>query len=151
MFSILELDSFLKRNNCVYEIIVHGKPIISTEDAAKYFDISKAAPTYIMDTVQGFNAFIMSAKRGRIDFKAIKQELGLAKLKMAGKEMIKKITGYEIGAIPLIGHDLPCVFDDFLLENDYIYGGTGDEKHTLKIVPDDILRLNNVIKHIGVY
>lgn len=57
-------------------------------------------------------------------------------------------TGYQAGAVPLIGHNLPCVLDNDLLENDFIYGGSGDEHHTLKIAPGDVLRLNNVIHFI---
>ena len=145
MFSIVELKSFLQNSNCDFEILAHDTPIVSTQDAAKYFDMEKAAPTFIMDTEQGFVAFILSSKRGRIDFKAMSQDLGFSKLKMADRAKIKEITGYETGAVPLIGHNLPCVFDDYLLENDYIYGGSGDELHTLKIAPRDVIRLNNVI------
>ncbi len=148
MFSIIELKKFLENNNSDFEILAHEMPIISTQDAAKYFDIDKAAPTFIMETEQGLVAFILSSKRGKIDFKAMKQRLGFVKLKMADSEKVQKMTGYEIGAIPLIGHNLPCVFDDRLLDHDFIYGGSGDKLHTLKIVPGDVIRLNNVIKHI---
>jgi len=30
----------------------------------------------------------------------------------------------------------------------YVYGGTGDVLHTLKINPADVVRLNNVVKHL---
>ena len=150
MFSMIELRDFLEKNNSDFEILAHDTPIVSTQDAAKYFDVQKAAPTFIMDTEQGLVAFIISSKRGKIDFKAMMQYLGFSKLKMADKEKVQKMIEYEIGAIPLIGHNLPCVFDDCLLDYDYIYGGTGDELHTLKIIPDDVIRLNNVIKHITI-
>jgi prolyl-tRNA editing enzyme YbaK/EbsC (Cys-tRNA(Pro) deacylase) len=78
----------------------------------------------------------------------MRQKLGFSKLKMADREKVQKITGYSAGAIPLIGHKLPCVFDDCLLDYDYIYGGSGDELQTLKITPNDVMCLNNVIKHI---
>jgi len=148
MFTINELSAFLERNNCDFEILAHEKPIVSTQDAARYFDMEKAAPTFIMETEQGLVAFIVSSKRGRMDFKAIKRALGFSKLKMADSGKMLEMTGYETGAIPLIGHHLPCVFDDWLLAFDYIYGGTGDALHTLKIKPADIVRLNNVVKHI---
>jgi len=148
MFSMIELRDFLENNNSDFEILAHSTPIISTQEAAKYFDIEKAAPTFIMETDQGLVALIVSSNRGKIDFKAIKQNLGFSKLKMADREKVQKMTGYEIGVIPLIGHNLPCVFDDCLLNYDYIYGGSGDELHTLKITPNDVIRLNNVIKHI---
>ena len=150
MFSITELENYLKDNNSDYEILEHESPILSTQDAAKYFDIKKAAPTFIVDTEQGLVALIISSRRGKIDFKTMRQSLGFSKLKMADKEKVEKEIGYQTGTVPLIGHNLPCIFDNSLLENDYVFGGSGDVRHTLKIVPNDILRLNNVIKHIGV-
>jgi prolyl-tRNA editing enzyme YbaK/EbsC (Cys-tRNA(Pro) deacylase) len=144
-----ELRNFLENNNSNFEILAHNTPIISTQDAAKYFDIDKAAPTFIMDTEQGLVAFIISSKRGKVDFKAMKQSLGFSKLKMADRRKVQKMTGYATGTIPLIGHNLPCVFDDCLLDFDYIYGGSGNELHTLKIVPNDVIRLNNIIKQIN--
>lgn len=148
MLNLNELIIFLKSNDSSFEIIRHDNPIISTQDAAKYFDIEKAVPTFIMDTDIGLLALILSSKRGRIDFKVLKQELGFLKFKMADKVKIQKEIGYQIGAIPLVGHNLPCIFDESILEYDYIFGGSGDELHTLKIVPSDVLRLNNVIKRI---
>ena len=150
MFSITELKNYLNDNNSDYEILEHESPILSTQDAAKYFDINKAAPTFIVDTEHGLVALIISSRRGKIDFKTMRQTLGFSRFKMADKEKVEKEIGYQTGTVPLIGHNLPCIFDNSLLENDYIYGGSGDVRHTLKIVPNDILRLNNIIKHIGV-
>jgi len=148
MFSIIELENFLKDNNSDFEILAHDTPIISTQDAVKYFDIDKTAPTFVMDTDQGYVAFIVSSKRGKLDLKSMKQKLQFSKLKMADREKVQSEIGYAVGAIPLIGHDLPCVFDDCLFDNEYIYGGSGDELHTLKIAPKDVIRLNNVVKHM---
>ena len=148
MYSMIDLRNFLENNNSDFEILAHNTPIISTQDAAKYFDIEKAAPTFIMETDLGLVAFIISSKRGKINFKEMKEKLGFSELKMADREKVQKITGYSTGAIPLIGHKLPCVFDDCLLDYDYIYGGSGDELQTLKITPNDVMYLNNVIKHI---
>ena len=75
----------------------------------------------------------------------MKDSLGFSKFKLADKKKIQKATGYEPGMIPLVGLELDCIFDDFLLMWDYIYGGTGNELITLKIAPADIKRLNKVI------
>ena len=148
MLSINELENHLRNNNSVFEIIAHNTPILSTSDAAKYFDIKKTAPTFVMDTEQGLIALIVSSKRGKMDFKTMGQDLGFTKFKLANKEKTEKMIGYQAGTIPLVGHNLPCVFDKILLKHDYVYGGSGDELHTLKIAPCDIVRLNNVIKYI---
>ena len=88
-------------------------------------------------------ALIISSQYGKLDFKKLKAELSLSKLKFADKDIVKEATGYTVGSIPLIGHNLSCVMDRTLLQFDYIYGGTGDEYHTLKIAPLDVFRLSN--------
>jgi len=149
LLSINDLEVLLNNNHCDYRLLSHDTPIISTQDAAKYFDINKAAPTFIIDTEKGLISLIISSKQGRIDFKAIKNEFGFSKFRMADKEKVMELTGYQVGTIPLVGHNLPTIFDDWLLEHDYIYGGTGSELHTLMIAPSDIIRINNVVQHIN--
>ncbi len=148
MLSLLELQDFLENNAADFEMILHDKPIISTQDAAQYFDLEKASPVFIMETEQGFLAYIASVNNKKIDFKEIGKSLGYSKFRLAKAEQIQKITGYAIGSIPLIGHNLPCVFDKKLLEHDYIYGGSGDLYHTLKITPSDTIRLNNTLHFV---
>ncbi|WP_019911286.1 aminoacyl-tRNA deacylase [Paenibacillus sp. HW567] len=148
MLTLPELAAFLDEKNSDYELIAHEAPIRSTRDAEQYFDLAKAAPTLIIQTEHGLVAFIASSQRGRVDLKALKQELGYVTLKMAEPSKVLEATGYHIGAIPLIGHGLPCLFDNRLLSLDYIYGGTGDELHTLKIAPADVIRLNRVLAFV---
>ena len=50
-----------------------------------------------------------------------------------------------IHIFPLIGHGLPCIFDEKLLEFDSIFGGTGNEWVTLKISSKDVRRLNHIV------
>lgn len=139
------LEKYLVDNKVHYELIKHEEPIISIQDAVKCFDIKKAAPTLILQTENGLVACILSSGHGRIDLKSLKQDLRLEQIELAQKDVILKETGYHIGAIPLIGHMLPCIFDRKLLAFDYICGGTGDELFTIKISPSDVMRLNNII------
>jgi prolyl-tRNA editing enzyme YbaK/EbsC (Cys-tRNA(Pro) deacylase) len=148
MFTLQELEACLKENGSDFEIIAHPTPILSTQDAKEYFDIGKAAPTLILQSNLGLIALIVSARRGRLDLTSLKQTFGYTKLKMADKKEVLDRTGYHPGAIPLIGHGLPCIFDKSLLALDYIYGGSGEELHTLKIAPADAVRLNNVISFL---
>ena len=140
MLSIQELDNYLKSSGADYEILEHDKPILTTQDAKQYFDTDRAAPVLVVQTERGLMILIVSARRGRLDFK----ELGFAKMKLADGKKAEKAAGYPAGAMPLIGISLPCIFDTGLLELNYIYGGSGDELHTLKIAPEDVERLNQV-------
>jgi len=148
MFTLSELAAFLADNDCDFEIIAHSSPIISTKDAVKYFDLDKAAPTYILKTEKGLIALVVSSGRGRLDFSAMKEKWGFSKMKLADLAEVRENTGYHVGAIPLIGHNLPLIFDKKLLDFDYVYGGSGDALHTLKIAPRDIVRFNRTVTFI---
>ncbi len=142
MLSLTELSDLLSKESADFEIISHDTPILKTEDAAMYFDISKAAPVFIIQTENGLYALIVSSAYRRINLKELGQKLNFSKFKFAGKNVILETTGYETGSIPLVGHNLPTIFDKSLLKFDFVYGGTGDKLHTLKINPYNIVDLN---------
>lgn len=143
------LDRYLREQRADYELIRQDSPILATQDAARYFDLQYAAPALVLQTETGLMSLIVSAQRGRVDLEALKAQLGLSKLKLADRKKAEKATGYPTGAIPLVGSDLPCIFDTRLLDFVYIYGGSGDPLHTLKISPRDVERLNAVVFRLG--
>lgn len=145
MFTILELEQYLNREGADFEIIRQQAPIVSVQDAGRYFDTALAAPALVVQTEKGLMLLITGAKRGRLDFKKLCEAFGLSKMKLADRKKIERETGYRAGAIPLVGVKLPCIFDESLLENKYIFGGSGDELCTLKISPEDVKRLNEIV------
>lgn len=142
MPTLQELATYLKNNKACFEIIEQSAPIISTQDARPYFDITFAAPVLVVEADQEMTALITSARRGKVDFKELGTKFGFTRLKLADKKKIESISGYKIGTLPLVGLELPCIFDNSLLKFEYIYGGSGNELHTLKIDPRDVKRLN---------
>ena len=145
MYTIDELEAFLRRENAEFALIKQDRPILSASDAEGCYDVRKAAPALILQSERGLVACIFSSGRGRLNLEQVKAVCGFSKLRLADRKKVPKQTGYEVGAVPLIGHGLPCIFDDGLLQYDYIYGGTGDPLTTLKIKPADVKRLNQVI------
>ena len=142
--TIDEMKALLDAAGCSYEIITQDKPILSALDAEGYYPVEKAAPTFVLQTENGLLGCITSMQNGRLDFEALKAQFGFAKLKMADRKKVEKQTGYATGSIPLVGLGLPCLFDQKLLGHDFVYGGTGDELVTLKIAPQDLLRVNEI-------
>lgn len=143
--NISELEKLLVENNADFQLLKQDKPILSASDAAEYYPPEKAAPTFVLQTEDGLIGCITSINSGRLDFEFLKGKFNFVKLKMADKKKISRDTGYEIGAIPLIGLGIPYIIDNTLLKYDYIYGGSGDELITLKIRPQDVMKLNKVI------
>ena len=142
--TICEIKEVLDKANCRYEIIEQDKPILSVLDAEGYYPVEKAAPTYVLQTENGLIGCIASMQNGRLDFEKLKTKLGFEKLKMADRKKVEKQTGYLTGSIPLVGLGIPCVFDKKLLRHDFIFGGTGNELLTLKINPNDLIKVNEI-------
>jgi len=140
-----ELRERLVNQNADFEIIQHDIPIKSKKDALGYFKIEETVPTLIIQTEIGFYALIISGERDKIDFDMIKKLLGCEKIGMADKKELVEKFKLEPGQIPLIGHEFPCIIDNRILKNRFVYGGTGDWYYTLKIKPDDLIKANNVV------
>lgn len=147
MQSLLEtLRSMLEQQKADFEILSHHRPLLSRGDAARVFDLVKAAPVFILEADGELTAFLASAARGRIDLKALRQDVGYASLRPVPEADLLVRTGCAPGRVPLVGHGLPVIFDEVLLRHDYVYGKTSDVLHTLKIRPLDLMRVCNVVK-----
>lgn len=141
------LQGILERYEFKYEIIQHEKPIFSKEDGSKYFgiEIGQTAPSLILKTDKGYFVLIVSGNRNKLDFDKIADILGCSKVKLASPKEVRKVTGFEVGSVCMVGLDLPCVLDIRLFEYDFVYGGTGKSTFTLKIEPQALNELNQVI------
>ncbi|WP_082903289.1 aminoacyl-tRNA deacylase [Christensenella timonensis] len=145
MFSLEQLTEFLTMNKADFEIIAHDEPILTVEDSGKYFPLEECAPVFVVQADQSLAALIMNAQRGKVNLKSLAAEHGFHTLQLANPKVVAQATGYKTGNLPLIGHNLPCLFDKSLTIHDYIYGGTGDPLQTLKIKPEDVIRLNRML------
>ncbi|WP_445491386.1 aminoacyl-tRNA deacylase [Niallia sp. 03133] len=141
------LLSILSKNSYRYEIIHHQKPIHSAQEGSNILGIAIAqtAPSLILKTDIGFVYLIASGTRKKISFENIAELLNCRKVKLASSSEVKKITGFNVGSVPIIGVDLPCIIDKKLFPYDFIYGGTGKSTSTLKIEPQALKEMNNVI------
>lgn len=142
-----DLQEFLERCEYNYEIIHHEKPMLTRQDGSEYFgiELGQTAPSLILKTDKGFFALIASGIRNKLDFKKIADILGCKKAKLASPKEVQMITGFKVGSVPIVGLDLPCVLDNRLFDYDFVYGGTGLPTFTLKIEPQALNQLNQVV------
>lgn len=143
--NICEIQQILDLHKCCYELIAQDKPILSAAYAKQYYPIEKAAPMLVLQSEKGLLGCIVSFQHGKLNFDELKRQFGFIQLKLADRKVIKEETGYDIGTIPLAGLGLACIFDKKLLKHDFVFGGTGNERLTLKIKPADLLRVNVII------
>ncbi len=148
MMDLRQLEAFLQENKVVYEIQEHAEGIGGAKDAARYFDPELCAAVYVIETERGLAAMVVNAQRDSMDIDALNYTLGYEVTGKADPRIVKQATGYEVGFLPLVGHHLPILFDKGLTIHDYIYGCTGDNAHTIKIRPEDVIRLNSMLAFV---
>ncbi|PLR75690.1 hypothetical protein CU633_19875 [Bacillus sp. V3-13] len=141
-----KLQAILKQSRFISEIIKHEKPLLTAEEGSEFFriEVGQTAPSLILKTDKGFFALVVSGSRGKVNFENIAGILGCNKVKLASPKEVQKVTGFEVGSVPMVGLDLPFVIDKRLFHYDFIYGGTGQPAFTLKIEPQALNELNQV-------
>lgn len=143
----MNLAEILKDTQYGYEIIQHEKPILTREEGSDFLgiEVGQTAPTLILKTDQGFLGAIISGSREKINFDKLADLLNYSKVELASPKEVRKTTGFDVGSVALIGFGLPCVADRRLFGYDFIYGGTGQSTSTLKIEPQALTELNQVL------
>ncbi|MCL5063491.1 MAG: hypothetical protein M1600_00150 [Firmicutes bacterium] len=145
-----KLRTVLEQSGVQFEIIHHEKTIRTAQEGADYLEIAigQTAPVLILKSENGYVSLIKSGDRGRVDLQEIGGILGCDQLKPVTPTEVWQITGYRIGAVPLMGLPFPCILDRGLFRYPFIYGGTGQPESTLKITPDALEMLNLVVGFI---
>ncbi|CAH2214880.1 aminoacyl-tRNA deacylase [Tepidibacter aestuarii] len=141
------IKNLLKEHGFAFELINNDKPIYTAKEGADYFkiNIGQTAATLIIYTDIGFYALVVSGERGGVNFKEVKHILNCKDVRLATKDEVKEVTGFSIGRIPLFGISLPYIIDTKFFRFSYIYGGTGELNVTLKVTPDALTKLNQVV------
>ncbi|MED0677150.1 aminoacyl-tRNA deacylase [Aneurinibacillus thermoaerophilus] len=144
------LKTILQENGVQFEIIHHENPIHTAQEGADYFriEIGQTAPTLVLKSEKGYFAMIISGDRGHVNLEKVSEILECNQLKLAHPKEVQQITGYTVGSLPLVGLSLPCIVDSKLFRYPFIYGGTGEPHSTLKISPNALEKLNQVIAFI---
>lgn len=141
------LITFLQENEVQFEIMYRENPIRTAQEGAAYFgiEIGQTAPTLILKSEKGYFAMIISGGRRRVNLEKVSEILGCNQLKLAKPKEVQQITGYTVGSVPLVGLSMPCILDRNIFRYPFIYGGTGEPTSTLKITPNALEKLNQVV------
>lgn len=99
----------------------------------------------VVDTEDGLIALVVSDRRKILDWETLREQLGYERLELADAEEVFFKTGFPLENFPFIGHDLPCILENCLLEKKFICGSAGEAGYFLKIASADISQLNHII------
>lgn len=140
------ITNYLKEHNVRAEIIKLETQFPTLKHIARYFNITEKQ-IFLNQLLQGENKRLLMCiyqAKYLLDFKKIEDISGIKRLRFADREIVQKTTGYEVGAIPIIGYisDFPIYIDKKLLEVEYGYGAAGEQTELMKVFPEDVVKCN---------
>ncbi len=69
--------------------------------------------------------------------------VGKKQVRLADAETVLRVTGYAVGGVPPFGHVLtvPVLLDERIGGWDVVYGGGGDDRTLLRVIPAELARV----------
>ena len=116
----------------VGEVVKLEVPVRTVREAARAVGVGedKIIKTIVVNCGGEFRAYILRGTK-RLDVKS----LGC---RLAAPEEVLSVTGYPVGGVPPV-LNIPVFIDEELLNEDYVYGGGGDDHSLLKFRPRDLV------------
>ena len=138
-----KLKNMLDENQITYELSQH-EATITSDDAARIrgVDLSTGAKSMILKSRTKFIQTILPGNK-RINYKILKNELGLKDLSLASEDQVYELTGLVKGSVPPFGKMLgfDTYVDPALLENEYINFNAGSVSISIKMKSKDWFEL----------
>lgn len=128
-----------------YEVKEFPSSTRTSKDAADSIgcEVAQIAKSLVFkDKQSGDPILVIASGANRVDVKKIRAATGLT-LKRADGEFVRKATGFAIGGIPPIGHDVPLrtVLDRDLQQYATIWAAAGTPHAVFRLTPDDLFAM----------
>lgn len=68
-----------------------------------------------------------------------------AEIRQATPAEVRAATGFAVGGVPPFGHDLPVVFDEWLMRFDRVWAAGGDGNTLFEITPERLAECTRAI------
>ncbi len=144
-----KLEIYLRKEGVDARILVFKNHTTTVESAEKRLGIDRQRIIKSMLFVDEKDAPIIGIVTGdrRVSEKKLMTVFGALSVKIARSGSVKSLTGYEVGALPPVGHKIKIrtVIDPKVLTFEKVYGGGGATNALLEIDPRDIKRLTNAV------
>jgi prolyl-tRNA editing enzyme YbaK/EbsC (Cys-tRNA(Pro) deacylase) len=75
----------------------------------------------------------------RVDVDRVAVALDCAEARIAAPDEVRAATGYPVGGVPPIGHGLPVLFDEALLQHERIWAAGGDSNSLFEVDPRELI------------
>jgi prolyl-tRNA editing enzyme YbaK/EbsC (Cys-tRNA(Pro) deacylase) len=121
-------------------------PTATVAEAAATLDVppTRIVKSLLFASHGGDYLLVVACGEAKIDRQRLAEIAGLPKLKLANPATVLAVTGCAVGGMPPVGHgaSLPVIVDRAVLAEPIVYGGGGRIDAVLRILPEDIVRLN---------
>lgn len=91
--------------------------------------------------VDGSPTMALVAGDNRLDEKKLSAACGGGKVERADADAVRAATGFPIGGVPPIGHDLTIYVDEDLLRFEEVWAAAGTWTDVFAITPTDLVRV----------
>lgn len=96
----------------------------------------------IVFIADGDPVLVYTAGTHEVDEAALTRELDASAVRLAEPDEVKTYSGWSIGGVPPIGHDIEnCLVDPQLLDYEEIWGGAGTPESVGAFDPADVIEV----------
>jgi Cys-tRNA(Pro)/Cys-tRNA(Cys) deacylase len=127
-----------------HEVFIHPGPLKSLEQAAEERGQrpGQVVRSILFRVLQGEYVMVLMAGPGQIDWKKLRQTLGVNRLTMASNEEVLQVTGYPTGAVAPFGipYPLKTLVDRSVLGEEIVSLGSGIRGTAVILKSKDLLQ-----------
>ena len=139
------LEVYLRKEGVNAKVLTFKKHTMTVEDAERQLGIGRERIIKSMLFVDEKGVPMLGIVTGdkKVSEKKLMEVCGTQGVKIARPSAVKSLTGYEVGALPPVGHKraVRTFIDPKVMTFDRVYGGGGAVNALLEINSRDIKRL----------
>ncbi len=139
-----EFEEFLKKNNIWHEFL-EKQDTSTARKAGSYVPIEQIAKSIVFLANDFF--FVILSGNKKVSRKKLRPIIDKENIKLASAEDVLRTTGYEIGAVPPIGHKskMKCILDEKIAEMNDVWAGGGAVNKLVHLKVKDIIKYSDAI------
>lgn len=144
---MLPLSEYVKRMDVKARFLKFEEHTMTVDAAARRMGVKRENIIKSMLFVDDAGLPILGIVTGdrRVNEKKLAMACGTKKVRRANPDEVKEFTGYDVGAVPPVGHkaQIRTFLDKRVMNLDDVIGGGGEINVLLEINPTEIKRLTN--------
>ncbi len=137
---VKELKNFLKKKGIEADFYEFSEPTLSVEDSARQLEISpnRIVKSLIFKDRNDNPVLAIISGNKRVDENILSKAHG-SEVRMAKAREVENFTGYKIGEVPPVSHDIKTFMDTGITDYETVIAGGGSTHTLIELDPEDIV------------